>query len=95
MTMMMKKMTKTTTMTMMVMTMKKTTTKEQSIVGDNRGSRIGEKRQLVGVGDDGGKSRGRQIGGVFLISTKSIPMVCSAPPRAKKGPEPNQHACWE
>jgi hypothetical protein len=55
--------TTTTMMTMMVTMMKTTTTKQQSTVGDNRGSRIGEKRQLGGVGDRG-KSRGRQIGGV-------------------------------
>ncbi len=50
MTMTMTMTTTTKTTRIMVTTMKKTTTKQQSTVGDNWGGRIGEKRQLGGVG---------------------------------------------
>jgi hypothetical protein len=55
MTMTMTMTTTTKTTRIMVTTMKKTTTKQQPTVGNNS----------LGVWDDGGKSRGRQIGGVF------------------------------
>ena len=31
----------------------------------------------------------------YLSSMKSNPNECSAPPRAKDGPEPSPHAFWE
>ncbi len=43
-------MTTMTTTTMTATTMKTTMLKQQSTVGNNRGSRIGEKRRLGGVG---------------------------------------------
>jgi hypothetical protein len=75
--------TTTTMMTMMVTMMKTTTTKQQSTVGDNRGSRIGEKRQLGGVGDRG-KSRGRQIGGVVWSRQNQFQRYVPPPPEQKK-----------
>jgi hypothetical protein len=82
-----------TTTTMTATTMTRTTTKQQSTVGNNWGSRIGEKRRLGGVGWRR-RATGEAIWWSFSSSTKSFPDPHSAPPGAGEGPELIPHVSW-